>query len=123
MKQTLNTMRILVSISLMFLIGCNSKLQNDKEKLDSIYELALKADSVGDYKTSILYYNQILDIDSLNMGALVNRGRAFISTSQIQEGFVDMNKAIIHYPNERTYFARGVAYMFQNQLDSAKKGF
>lgn len=116
----ISRMKIVTPMFLLILLGCNSKAQNDKEKIDAIFVLALKADSLNDYKTSITYYSKMLEIDSLNVGALVNRGKALIATTKVQAGFADLNKAIKHYPHERTYYARAVAYMYTNKLDSAE---
>jgi tetratricopeptide (TPR) repeat protein len=113
-------MKVLTSILLLFFLGCNSKAQGDKEKIDSLIQLALKADSVDDYKTSILYYNEILSADSLNLLSLNNRGKALIASSKTEEGIADLSKAVKHYPHEETYYSRAVAYMYLNKLDSAK---
>jgi tetratricopeptide (TPR) repeat protein len=110
-------MKTFIPVFLVILFGCSSVTQSDKNKIDSLFELALEADSMKDYKISIKYYTEILDIDSIKVGALVNRGKALIATSQTQAGFVDLNKAVKYWPHEQTYYARAVAYLYTNQLD------
>ena len=100
--------------------SCNSNSGINKIKLDYLYYRALNSDSLSDYNSSIQYYNQMLKIDSVNVNALVNRGKALIHISKIQEGFKDINKAIKYNPNENTYYARCNAYLYLNNYDSAE---
>ena len=108
-----------VIIAISFL-GCNPKTKINKIKLDYLYYRALISDSISDYNSSIQYYNQMLNIDSINVNALINRGKALIHISKIQEGFKDLNKAIKYYPNADIYYARYTAYLFLNNYDSAE---
>lgn len=115
-------MKFTTLISLLFLLTVSCKAQTDKQKLESLCNLGLQADSLKDYKISIEYYNRMLAIDTINMAGLINRGKALIATSKIKEGFNDFDKAIKHWPNERTYFARAVAYLYLKiDIDSAEK--
>jgi len=100
--------------------GCNSKAKINKIKLDYLYYRALNSDSLSDYNSSIKYYNKMLDIDSVNVNALINRGKALIYTSKIQEGFKDLNKAIKYNPNENTFYARYNVNLYLNNYDSAE---
>lgn len=64
-----------------------------------------------------------MDIDSIKLIALINRGRALIALGQIEKGFADYNKAIKHYPHEETYYLRGMAYAMINDYKNAFPDF
>jgi tetratricopeptide (TPR) repeat protein len=116
------SMKFCSLILLLFLLFQSCKGQTDKQKLSSLCDLGLQADSVKDFKKSIGYYDQMLAIDSIDMAGLINRGRALITIGKINDGFRDLNKAIKYWPNARTYFARGLAYLYLKQsLDLGKK--
>src|SRR4051812_25086000 len=97
---------VIFSIALvLFSISVNGQSkQEKKERIEKLAELARTADSISDFKTSIQYYSEILTIDSSNVRALLNRGKALISTHEIVEGFADLNKAVAFWPHELTYF-------------------
>jgi tetratricopeptide (TPR) repeat protein len=97
--------------------------KKDSLTIDSLVHLATISDSLNDLPKSIKYYSEILDIDSIKLIALINRGRALIALGQIQKGFADYNKAVKHYPNEETYFTRGMAYAMTNDYKSAFPDF
>ena len=91
--------------------------------LDSLIKLATTSDSLHLLKNSVKYYSMVLDIDSLKLVALINRGRALVTLGQTDKGFVDYDKAVKHYPHENTYYARGMAYCIINKYDDAMKDF
>jgi len=116
-------MRSLTIVFVIILFSCRSYCQSNNAIVDSLVKLAAISDSVGDLQTSIRYYSSILQIDSLRLVALVNRGRAFISLGQLDSGFVDYSRAIRHYPNEQVYCARGMAYCMTNNYSKAFNDF
>jgi tetratricopeptide (TPR) repeat protein len=113
--------RIIILLFVCWTIGCSTKGQDsNKKKIEELTKLAEVNDSLKDQGQSILYYTEILEIDSTNLQALVNRGRALIWIGKLSEGFSDYNKAVQLYPHERTFYARGMAYV---NLKEYEKGF
>lgn len=100
-----------------------SAAKNDSSKIDSLIHLATASDSIIDLHTSIKYYTEILNIDSIKLIALINRGRALIALGQIDKGFTDYNKAVKHYPHEETYYLRGMAYIMIRDYKNAFPDF
>lgn len=107
-----------------WIFGCISKGkgQNDK-RVDELIKLAEVSDSLRDIKHSIQYYNQILEIDSTKLVALINRGRALIWNGQVKEGFTDFDNAVRLYPHEHTFYTRGLAYVKMKSYDKASQDF
>lgn len=101
----------------------SSLSQKDSIKIDSLIQLAIVSDSLFEIEKSIEYYSAILEIDSLKLVALINRGRALTALGQTEKGFADYNKAIKYYPNEETYWARGMAYVITNNFEYAFPDF
>lgn len=99
--------------------GCNSNGQTKTEQIDKLISLANVTDSLMDFKTSVKYYSDILDLDSTKLIALNNRGRAYVWLGQIDKGFVDYNKAVRLYPHEGIFYTRGMAYLSINRFDNA----
>jgi len=99
--------------------GCNSNGQTKKEKIDKLVNLATVTDSLMDLTTSLKYYSDILDLDSTNLIALNNRGRAYVWLGQLDKGFADFDNAVRLYPHERTFYTRGMAYLNINRYDKA----
>lgn len=113
------TTRILIIISTILMTGCNSNGQTNKEQIDKLVILATMTDSLMDLTQSVKYYSEILELDSTNLIALNNRGRAYVWLGQIDNGFADYDKAVRIYPHERTFFTRGMAYLNLNRYDKA----
>ncbi len=121
MKQANKTNKIArIILVLLCCVGCNANVRNDKILLDSLFKSAFKNDSIDDYNASIMYYNQILNMNSNNSIALQNRGTALVHINKIREGFFDLNKAVKLYPREDTYCTRALCFMFLNKVDSAE---
>jgi tetratricopeptide (TPR) repeat protein len=114
-------MRTLSIILFLFILGCHSKSERDQQRIDSFLKAALKADSLGNSKEAILQYGRVLDIDSLNLIALINRGKELVFTSDAQKGLADYNKAVRKWPDERTYYRRALAFIYLSKPDSARK--
>lgn len=95
----------------------------DSLTIDSLTHLATISDSLNELQKSIKYYSEILDIDSIKLIALINRGRALIALGNIQKGITDYNKAVKHYPHEETYCTRGMAYAMINDYKNAFPDF
>ncbi len=103
-----------------FALGCTSKKQEKKSKeIEELTKLAVISDSLKDLTQSISYYTQILEIDSTNLLAIINRGRALAFNGQIEEGFADYDRAIRLQPDERNYFVRGMIYVHLKNYDKA----
>lgn len=112
--------RILILLFVCWTIGCSTKGQDsDKKRIGELTKLAEVSDSLKDQRQSISYYTQILEVDSTNLLALINRGRALVWIGKINEGFSDYNKAVQLYPHERTFYARGMAYVNLKEFDKA----
>jgi len=100
--------------------SCNSNSQTSKsKKIDSLTKLAIVADSLQDLPASIKYYTEILKLDSVNLMALNNRGRALVWLGEIDSGFEDYDKVVKLYPHERSYYTRGMAYLSILSYDKA----
>ena len=105
-------------------INNTATIKKDKKLIiDSLVKLATTSDSLHNLQNSIKYYTAVLDIDSLKLVALINRGRALVTLGQIDKGISDYDKAIKHYPDERTYYARGIAYYMAKKTDKSIQDF
>ena len=104
------------------MLGCSTTGQNtNKKRIEELTRLAEVSDSLKDQRQSILYYTQILEIDSTNLFALINRGRALVWIGKLNEGFSDYNKAVRLYPHERTFYARGMTYVKVKEYEKASQ--
>jgi tetratricopeptide (TPR) repeat protein len=96
---------------------------NKEKKINNLIKLATASDSVRDLPSSIKYYTQILDLDSIRLIGLINRGRALVASGEMQKGFADYTKAIKYYPCARTYCVRGLMYCYTNNYSKAFSDF
>ena len=107
-------------------VSCHSLSTSKAEQklqIDGLVHAATESDSLGHLKTSIKYYTEILKLDSLKLIALVNRGRAYVYSGELQRGIDDYNKAIKYYPDANTYYARGMAYIVAAEYSNAFNDF
>lgn len=112
--------RIIILLFVCWIIGCSTNGQDtNKKRIEKLTRLAEVSDSLRDQRQSISYYTAILEIDSTNLLALINRGRALVWIGKLNEGFSDYNKAVRLHPHERTFYARGMAYVSLKEYDKA----
>ncbi|WP_234868356.1 tetratricopeptide repeat protein [Flavihumibacter fluminis] len=110
-------------MTLLFL-SCNSKFEVDKNlSKDSLFTLAAIADSTKELDRSIAYYSRILEIDSTDLTALVNRGRALLTKKKTSLGLADYDKALKLYPDAEVYATKGMALLTINDTKNAFANF
>jgi len=115
--------RIIILLSLCWMLGCSTRGQDNNKKIEELRKLAEVSDSLKDQHQSISYYTEILKIDSTNLLALINRGRALAWIGKLKEGFSDYDRAVRLYPHERPFYARGMAYVNVKEYDKAFHDF
>ncbi len=111
--------RLLILLSALFITACASRSQTNTGGIPELLERARVSDSLMDCSASVKYYSEILTIDSTQLIALINRGRAYVWLGQTGKGFADFDKAVRLYPHERTYYTRGAAYIKIMSYDKA----
>ncbi len=104
-------------IFIIFLFGCAESVRD--KKINALKKLANNSDSLMHYQESINIYTDILRLDSLNIVALSNRGRAYIWSGEIKKGFADYDKAVKIRPGVPSFYRRGLAYMHNNEVRNA----
>jgi tetratricopeptide (TPR) repeat protein len=101
--------------------SCNTGFDVDKRlSKDSLLHLAEISDSTKDLDQSIAYYNRILEVDSTDLTALINRGRSLLAKKKITQGLADYDKALKIYPDPIIYATKGMALL---TLDDTKNAF
>lgn len=80
---------------------------------DELFIEAARNDSLGNYDKSIELYTRIIELDSTEYGALINRGRARINKNDLG-GIVDLERAANDFPNDETYLNLASSYMYLN---------
>lgn len=95
----------------------------NKARIDSLLALATRSDSLNDLENSIAWYSRVLEIDSLNITALTNRGRDLIALGHSATGLMDFDKAVRHSPSPDTYVKRGLACCMVDDYPRAFKDF
>jgi tetratricopeptide (TPR) repeat protein len=116
-----NMKRLFFATVTIFFLSCNSGYEVDKHlSKDSLFHLAEISDSTKKLDKSISYYTRILEIDSTNLTALVNRGRALLAQKKIKSGLADYDKAVKLYPDPLVYATRGMAFL---TIDDSKNAF
>lgn len=101
--------------------ACNNSAKS--KKIDELLILANASDSIKDLSASIKYYTEILTLDSTNLMAINNRGRAYIWHGQIGLGLADYDKAIKLYPDEGSYYRRGIMHLYLSHFENATADF
>jgi tetratricopeptide (TPR) repeat protein len=115
---------VFVFLFLAWVIGCSTDDYNARQKkIERLIELAAVSDSLGQLQESISHYTTILEIDSTNIFALINRGRALVWAGKLKEGFSDFDRSVNLYPNEITYFKRGMAFVIVKEYNRAADDF
>ncbi len=84
-------------------IGCNNR-----DNLKKLEREALQQDALLNFKQSVVLYGKILAIDSLNVRALTNRGRARIDLGDTLAGLADLDKAIAIHPQPETILSKAM---------------
>lgn len=111
------SMKYSLFILVILLIGCKESARD--KKINALIKLADKSDSLLHYQESINIYTDILRLDSVNIVALSNRGRAYVWAGEIKKGFADYDKVVQIRPGVPSYYRRGVAYMYINEARKA----
>jgi tetratricopeptide (TPR) repeat protein len=116
--------RTSIFLLLILFYGCSSNGQTKKDQqIEKLITLAITSDSLKDYQTSIKHYSEILALEPKKLFAINNRGGAYFRLGEFEKGFADRDKAIMLYPNEGTYYRRGLAYIIVKNYDRAASDF
>lgn len=108
-------MKIVTTISIFLLLQISiSQAQNDQIIIadeEFIFDIAEELMNDGDYKSAIVYYSGLIEIDSLNKKTLLYRGIAQFEIGKYDEALSDLNRAIkIDSSDYELYYNRGVIY-------------
>jgi tetratricopeptide (TPR) repeat protein len=107
---------------LFFLIGCQSKIEKDNEKL-KVNSLLKKADSlykVENYREALIFYNKIVEINDEIPKVYYARSYCYAQMFEIQKSIDDNLKCIeLNYRVEDSYLCIGLNYEILNDTKNA----
>ena len=114
----------LTLLFVVFILGCKITDKDAKKKrIDELIQHAEYSDSLMHLDSSVKFYTQILEMDSKNVMALVNRGRARVWTGELVQGFADLDKAVMLYPTAIIYCKRAMMYVYVRNFEKALSDF
>jgi lipoprotein NlpI len=102
-------MKRLFPILLVVFVSCQGQGKNDKSNsTKELLERGFQSDAQENYRNSIRVYDSVLEKESGNYIALVNRGRAKIFLGDTTSGMLDLLASIRTHPTPQAFASRAM---------------